>query len=84
MGRTQFYEYKRRFQTHGPEGLKDLSPIHKAHLKTTPPEVVETVLAMSQDCFTNHGRKGSPPNERLRCAQKPGAGYRFGCGNPAR
>lgn len=28
MSRTQFYEYKRRFQTHGLEGLRDLpSPI---------------------------------------------------------
>ncbi len=25
VSRTQFYEYKRRFQTHGIEGLKDLS-----------------------------------------------------------
>ena len=24
ISRTQFYEYKRRFQTHGIEGLKDL------------------------------------------------------------
>ncbi|MBM3126969.1 MAG: helix-turn-helix domain-containing protein, partial [Chloroflexi bacterium] len=27
VSRTQFYEYKRRFQTHGLEGLKDLPPI---------------------------------------------------------
>jgi transposase-like protein len=26
VSRTQFYEYKRRFQTHGLEGLKDLPP----------------------------------------------------------
>lgn len=31
MTRTQFYEYKKRFQTHGLEGLKDLPPIHKSH-----------------------------------------------------
>jgi len=47
MTRTQFYEYKRRFQTHGLEGLKDLPPVHKSHPQTTPPEVVERILAMS-------------------------------------
>lgn len=47
MDRTSFYEYKRRFQTHGLEGLKDLPPIHKSHPQTTPPEVVEKVLALS-------------------------------------
>jgi hypothetical protein len=66
VSRTQFYEYKRRFQTHGLEGLKDLPSIHKAHLMTTPPEVVETVLAMSQDCFTNHGRKPAGAAPKMR------------------
>jgi len=47
VSRTQFYEYKRRFQTHGLEGLKDLPPIHKSHPQTTPPEVVERILALS-------------------------------------
>ncbi len=47
MTRTQFYEYKRRFQTHGLEGLKDLPPIHTSHPQTTPPEVVEKILALS-------------------------------------
>ncbi|GIV81334.1 MAG: IS481 family transposase [Anaerolineae bacterium] len=47
MSRTQFYEYKRRFQTHGLEGLKDLPPIPQAHPFTTPPEVVERILALS-------------------------------------
>lgn len=47
ISRTQFYEYKRRFQTHGLEGLKDLPPIHKTHPFTTPPEVVEKILALS-------------------------------------
>jgi len=46
VSRTQFYEYKRRFQTHGLEGLKDLPPIHKSHPQTTPPEVVERILAL--------------------------------------
>ncbi len=47
MSRTQFYEYKRRFQEQGLAGLKDLPPIHKSHPQTTPPEVVERVLALS-------------------------------------
>jgi hypothetical protein len=29
VSKTQFYEYKRRFQTYGLEGLKDLAPIPK-------------------------------------------------------
>lgn len=47
VSRTQFYEYKRRFQTHGMEGLKDLPPIHRDHPFTTPPEVVERILKVS-------------------------------------
>lgn len=38
MTRTQFYKYKKRFQTFGIEGLKDLPPIHKTHPQTTPPK----------------------------------------------
>lgn len=49
MDRTSFYEYKRRFQTHGLEGLKDLPPIHKSHPQTTPAAVVERILALSLD-----------------------------------
>lgn len=49
ISRSQFYEYKRRFQTHGLEGLVDLPPIHKSHPQTTPPEVVERILALSAD-----------------------------------
>ena len=45
--RSQFYEYKRRFQTHGLEGLKDLPPIHKTHPMTTPLETVRKVLDLS-------------------------------------
>jgi len=47
VSRTQFYEYKRRFQTHGLKGLKDLPPIHKSHPMTTPPEVVKRILEVS-------------------------------------
>ncbi len=49
VSRTQFYEYKRRFQTHGIEGLKDLPPIPKSNPLTTPPEQVERILTLSLD-----------------------------------
>lgn len=49
MSRSQFYEWKRRFQTHGLEGLKDLPPIHKSHPQATPQEMVDQVLALSED-----------------------------------
>ncbi len=49
ISRTQFYEYKRRFQTHGLEGLKDLPPIPKHHPWTTPPETVDKILALSME-----------------------------------
>src|SRR5919199_692518 len=47
LSRTQFYEYKRRFQTHGLAGLKDLPPIAKSHPQTTPAEAVEKVVELS-------------------------------------
>ena len=47
LDRTSFYEWRRRFQTYGLEGLKDLPPIHKTHPQTTPPEVVERLLALA-------------------------------------
>lgn len=43
LDRTSFYEWKRRFQTRGFEGLKDLAPIHNSHPQTTPPETVERI-----------------------------------------
>ena len=47
LDRTSFYEWKRRFQTQGFEGLKDLPPIHKSHPQTTPPETVERIKALA-------------------------------------
>lgn len=47
MSRSQFYEYKRRFQTHGIEGLVDLPPVHHSHPATTPPEVEQRILEVS-------------------------------------
>ena len=47
ISRTQFYEYKRRFQTHGIDGLKDLPPVHKSHPMSTPEEVQQKIVQMS-------------------------------------
>jgi transposase InsO family protein len=47
MDRTSFYEWKRRYQTHGLEGLIDLPPVHKTHPFTTPAHVRQAVLELS-------------------------------------
>lgn len=47
MDRTSFYEWKRRYQTHGLEGLRDLPPVHRSHPFTTPPHVREAILELS-------------------------------------
>lgn len=47
VSRTQFYEWKRRFQTHGIEGLRDLPPIAKSHPFTTPPETIERIKELA-------------------------------------
>jgi len=52
MSRSQFYEYKRRFQKEGLVGLKDLPPIPKDHSFTTSPEVVEQVRKASMEHAT--------------------------------
>jgi len=53
MDRTSFYEYTRRFQIHSLAGLKDLPPIHHSHLATTPPEVVDQILAVASQYPTS-------------------------------
>lgn len=47
MDRTSFFEWRRRFQTHGLEGLKDLPPIHRSHPQTTPAETVARILELA-------------------------------------
>ena len=47
MDRTSFYEWKRRFQTHGLAGLKDLPPVHKSHPQTTPEETAQQILDLA-------------------------------------
>lgn len=47
ISRTQFYEYKRRFQTHGLQGLVDLPPIPKSHPFTTDKKTVKLILDLA-------------------------------------
>lgn len=47
VSRQSFYEYKRRFEEAGLEGLRDLPPVPKHHPMTTPEAHVEALLAMS-------------------------------------
>jgi len=47
IDRTSFYEWKRRFQLEGLDGLKDLPPIAKSHPMTTPVEVVARIAALA-------------------------------------
>src|SRR4051812_11212416 len=47
MDRTSFYEWKRRFQTHGLAGLKDLPPLPKSHPATTPEPIQERIVELA-------------------------------------
>jgi Transposase. len=49
MDRASFYEWKRRFQTSGLEGLKDLPPIAKTHPQAVPPETEDRVVALARE-----------------------------------
>jgi transposase InsO family protein len=53
IDRTSFYDWKRRFQLQGLDGLKDLPPIAKSHPMTTAPEVVERIgeLALAHPAY---------------------------------
>ena len=65
VSRTRFYEYKRRFQTHGMVGLRDLPPIAKHHPMSTPEHVVAQVLEialehLSSDVIYKPGSRSLP------------------------
>jgi transposase InsO family protein len=47
MDRTSFYEWKRRFQTHGLEGLIDMPPIPKSQPNQTSPQTEDLVIGTS-------------------------------------
>jgi transposase len=53
VSRSQFYEYKRAFQEHGFEGLKDLPPIPKSCPHETSAETKEKILSLSIARFTS-------------------------------
>ena len=47
VSRSQFYEYKRRFQALGLAGLVDRPSIHKPHPQTTSPETIQQILDLA-------------------------------------
>ncbi|WP_404425576.1 helix-turn-helix domain-containing protein [Nibricoccus sp. IMCC34717] len=47
ISRTQFYEYKRRFEAQGVDGLRDLPPIAKQHPAATPAAVISRIMELS-------------------------------------
>jgi transposase-like protein len=53
IDRTSFYDWKRRFQLQGLEGLKDLPPIARSHPMATPPEVAARIeeLALAHPAY---------------------------------
>jgi hypothetical protein len=61
LDRSSFYEWKRRFQTQGFDGLKDLPPIYKSHPQTTP----EPVVARIRDMALAHPAYGCNRHEAM-------------------
>ena len=53
IDRTSFYDWKRRFQREGLDGLKNLPPIAKCHPMTTAPEVAARIedLALTHPAY---------------------------------
>jgi transposase InsO family protein len=47
IDRTSFYDWKRRFQLEGLDGLKDLPPIAKSHPMSTPAEVAARIVELA-------------------------------------
>lgn len=67
MDRASFYEWKRRFQTSGLEGLKDLPPIAKTHPQAVPPETEERIVALALE----HPSYGCNKVEKLLSLEGP-------------
>ncbi len=65
LDRTSFYEWKRRSQTQGLEGLKDPPPTLKSHPQTTPPETVQRIraLALEHPAYGCNRHEALPPGE---------------------
>ncbi|TWH99411.1 integrase-like protein [Luteimonas cucumeris] len=45
--RTQYYQYRRRHDRHGPDGLRNLPPIARTHPGMTPAQVIERTAALA-------------------------------------
>jgi hypothetical protein len=58
---TSFYEWKRRFQPQGFEGLKDLLPVHKSHPLPAAPPVMMADTAGQQSAIHTLGHVWMPP-----------------------
>jgi transposase InsO family protein len=67
MDRSSFYDWKRRFQTHGLEGLKDLPPIAKSHPQAVPEEVEARIV----DLALSHPSYGCNKIEKLLSLEGP-------------
>lgn len=61
MDWTGFHERKRRLQTQGFDGLKDLPLVHENHPQTTLPKVVETLNGARRTPATTSTRLLSEP-----------------------
>ena len=67
MDRASFYEWKRRFQTHGLEGLKDLPPIAKSHPQAVAPETEQRIVELA----LGHPSYGCNKVEKLLSLEGP-------------
>ncbi len=67
MDRASFYEWKRRFQTHGLDGLKDLPPIAKTHPQAIAAEIEERIVALALE----HPSYGCNKLEKLLSLEGP-------------
>jgi len=47
ISRTQFYVYKRRYESEGIDGLRDNPPVHHSHPNTTPQDIEKQVVELS-------------------------------------
>jgi len=47
ISRTQFYVYKRRYESEGIDGLRDNPPVHHSHPNTTPQDIENQVVEYS-------------------------------------
>lgn len=47
INRTSFYEWQRRYQAHGLEGLNNLNPVYENKLRATDSEIIDRILQTS-------------------------------------